>query len=156
MFCTLQKHSKIGTLLTIAMKTQNDIDKSIDDLLNRIEQECTEDPDTLLTIHPENYTTEHLFQLRGRWQQRNMQYRRLSSLIFGLGAASPIFFAFGMLGFWLSAVLGIIFLPLSVGCFMGFLIGIFLLSAKFKSSGYQEAILHAIDGELKRRGQFVE
>jgi len=39
---------------------------------------------------------------------------------------------------------------------MGFLIGIFLLSAKFKSSGYQEAILQAIDGELRQRGQFVD
>lgn len=138
------------------MKTENNIDKSIDDLLNRIEQECIEDPDTLLSIHPENYTTEHLFQLRGRWQQRHLQYCRLSSIIFGLGAASPVFFAFGMLGLWISTLLGIIFLPLSIGCFIGFLIGLFLLSAKFKSSGQQEAILEAIDGELKQRGQFVD
>ena len=138
------------------MKTENNIDKSIDDLLNPIQQECTEDPDTLLSIHPENYTTEQLFQLRGRWQQRHFQYCRLSSIVFGLGAASPIFFAFGMLALWISTILGIIFIPLSVGCFIGFLIGLFLLSAKFKSSGQQEAILEAIDGELKHRGQFVD
>lgn len=138
------------------MKTENHIDKSIDDLLARIEQECNEEPDTLLSIHPENYTTEHLFQLRGRWQQRNRQYRRLSNVILGLGAASPLLFALGMLGFWYRAILGVIFLPISIICFITFLIGIFMLAAKYKSSGYQEAILHAIDGELRRRGQFVE
>lgn len=138
------------------MKTDNHIDKSIDDLLTRIEQECNEDLDTLLTVNPEHYTTEHLFQLRGRWQQRNRQYRRLSTIVFGLGAASPLFFTLGMLGFWINAILGVIFLPLSVLSFMGFLFGMFIISAKYKSNGYQEAILRAIDGELKRRGQFVE
>jgi uncharacterized membrane-anchored protein len=138
------------------MKTDNHIDKSIDDLLSRIEQECNEDLDTLLTVNPEHYTTEHLFQLRGRWQQRNRQYRRLSNIVFGLGASSPLFFALGMLGFWIKAILGVIFLPLAVLSFMGFLFGMFIISAKYKSSGYQEAILRAIDGELKRRGQFVE
>lgn len=138
------------------MKTDNHIDKSIDDLLTRIEQECNEDLDTLLTVNPEHYTTEHLFQLRGRWQQRNRQYRRLSTIVFGLGAASPLFFTIGMLGFWTKAILGVIFLPLSALSFMGFLFGMFLISAKYKSNGYQEAILRAIDGELKRRGQFVE
>jgi len=138
------------------MKTENHIDKSIDELLSRIEQECNEDPDTLLNIHPENYTTEHLFQLRGRWQQRNSYYKRLSRIILGMGASAPLFFAIGMLGFWTHAIWGLIFLPLAVTAFMSFLVGIFMLSARYKSTGYQESILHAIDGELKRRGQFVE
>ncbi len=138
------------------MKTENHIDKSIDDLLGRIEQECNENPDTLLHIHPEHYTTEHLFQLRGRWQQRNRKYRRLSNIVFSLGASSPLFFAIGMLGFWMKAILGVIFLPLAMLSFMGFIFGMFIISAKYKSTGYQDTILKAIDGELKRRGQFVD
>lgn len=138
------------------MKTENHIDKSIDELLSRIEQECNEEPDTLLNIHPENYTTEHLFQLRGRWLQRNRNYKRLQRLVFGMGAASPLFFALGILGFWTTPFMGVIFLPLAVTSFMSFLVGIFMLSARYKSAGYQESILHTIDSELKRRGQFVE
>ncbi|WCL82181.1 DUF2892 domain-containing protein [Saprospira sp. CCB-QB6] len=138
------------------MKTRNQIDQSIDELLNRIEQECQEEPDTLLSIHPAHYTTEHLFQLRGRWQQRNREYQRLSRIIFAAGVAAPLFFGLGMLGFWSWAILGLIFFPIAATAFMFFLLGSIWLSAKYKSSGYQQAILKAIDEELKERGQFLE
>ncbi len=139
-----------------SMKTENRIDKSIDELLSRIEQECNEEPDTLLSVHPENYTTEHLFQLRGRWQQRNRSFKKSYSIVFGMGVLSPIFFSFGMLGFVYYPILGVIFLPLSISTFICFIFGIFIISTRYKSSGYQESILQKIDGELKRRGQFVE
>jgi hypothetical protein len=137
------------------MNTEKYIDKSIDDLLHKIEQECNDDPDMLLIVDPENYTTEHLFQLRGRWLKRNNDYKKMHKLVFGLGAISPLFFAIGMSGFTFSPILGVIFLPLSVFCFFGFLIGIFTISARFKSTGYQNSIIQTIDRELKKRGQFV-
>lgn len=138
------------------MKTKNHIDKSIDELLSRIEQECNDDPDTLLSVHPENYTTEHLFQLRGRWLKRNASYKKKHAIVFALGAFSPLLFSMGMVGFSYFPILGVIFLPLSVTSFMGFLFGIFSISARYKSFGYQDSILMAIDNELRQRGQYVE
>jgi hypothetical protein len=137
------------------MNTEKHIDKSIEDLLCKIEQECSDVPDTLLVIHPENYTTEHLFQLRGRWQKRNKEYKKMYQLVFALGALSPLFFAIGMSGFFFSPLLGVIFIPISVLSFIAFLLGIFMVSYRFKSYGYQESILSTIDKELKKRGQFI-
>lgn len=137
------------------MNTEKNIDKSIDDLLMKIEQDCNDDPDTILVIAPENYTTEHLFQLRGRWQKRNESYKKMYQIVFTLGAVSPLFFCIGMLGFVTSALLGVIFLPLSIFSFFGFLFGIFKISVLFKSTGYQNSILQTIDRELKKRGQFI-
>jgi hypothetical protein len=137
------------------MNTEKHIDKSIEDLLCKIEQQCNDEPDTLLLVHPENYTTEHLFQLRGRWQKRNKEYKKMYRLIFALGALSPLFFAVGMSGFLFSPLLGVIFLPISVLFFIAFLIGIFMVSYRFKSYGYQESIISTIDKELKKRGQFI-
>jgi hypothetical protein len=137
------------------MNTEKHIDKSIEDLLCKIEQQCNDEPDTLLIVHPENYTTEHLFQLRGRWQKRNKEYKKMYRLIFALGALSPLFFAVGMSGFLFSPLLGVIFLPISVLFFIAFLIGIFMVSYRFKSYGYQESIISTIDKELKKRGQFI-
>lgn len=137
------------------MNTEKHIDKSIEDLLCKIEQQCNDEPDNLLIIHPENYTTEHLFQLRGRWQKRNKEYKKMYRLIFALGALSPLFFAVGMSGFLFSPLLGVIFLPISVLFFIAFLIGIFMVSYRFKSNGYQESIITTIDKELKKRGQFL-
>jgi hypothetical protein len=137
------------------MNTEKHIDKTIDDLLQKIEQDCNDDPDTLLVIAPENYTTEHLFQLRGRWQKRNESYKKMYRIVFTLGVLSPVFFTLGMLGFISSAMLGVIFLPLSIFSFFGFLFGIFNISARFKSTGYQNSIIQTIDRELKKRGQFI-
>jgi hypothetical protein len=137
------------------MNTEKHIDKSIEDLLCKIEQQCNDEPDTLLIVHPENYTTEHLFQLRGRWQKRNKEYKKMYRLIFALGALSPLFFAVGMSGFLFSPLLGVVFLPISVLFFIAFLIGIFMVSYRFKSYGYQESIISTIDKELKKRGQFI-
>jgi hypothetical protein len=137
------------------MNTEKHIDKSIEDLLCKIEQQCNDEPDTLLIVHPENYTTEHLFQLRGRWQKRNKEYKKMYRLIFALGALSPLFFAVGMSGFLFSPLLGVIFLPISVLFFIAFLIGIFMVTYRFKSYGYQESIISTIDKELKKRGQFI-
>lgn len=137
------------------MNTEKHIDKSIEDLLCKIEQQCNDEPDTLLIVHPENYTTEHLFQLRGRWQKRNKEYKKMYRLIFALGALSPLFFAVGMSGFLFSPLLGVVFLPISVLFFIAFIIGIFMVSYRFKSYGYQESIISTIDKELKKRGQFI-
>ena len=137
------------------MKTEKHIDKSIDDLLQKIELECNNDPDTLLHLDPKHYTTDHLFQLRGRWQKRNKEYQKMYKLVFTLGALSPLFFALGMCGFVIHAIIGVIFLPLSVFSFLGFLFGILSISARFKSTAYQNSILENIDQELKKRGQFV-
>ena len=139
----------------MALYTEKHIDKSIEDLLCKIEQQCNDEPDTLLIVHPENYTTEHLFQLRGRWQKRNKEYKKMYRLIFALGALSPLFFAVGMSGFLFSPLLGVVFLPISVLFFIAFLIGIFMVSYRFKSYGYQESIISTIDKELKKRGQFI-
>ncbi len=139
----------------MALNTEKHIDKSIEDLLCKIEQQCNDEPDTLLIVHPENYTTEHLFQLRGRWQKRNKEYKKMYRLIFALGALSPLFFAVGMSGFLFSPLLGVVFLPISVLFFIAFLIGIFMVSYRFKSYGYQESIISTIDKELKKRGQFI-
>jgi hypothetical protein len=35
------------------------------------------------------------------------------------------------------------------------LFGIFNISARFKSTGYQNSIIQTIDRELKKRGQFI-
>jgi hypothetical protein len=141
--------------LYLAMNPEKQIDKSVEDLLLKIEQECNDEPDTLLMVEASNYTTEHLFQLRGRWQKRNEAYKKQYRITFSMGALSPLFFVFGMLGFVFSPILGVIFLPLSICSFFGFLFGIFSISARFKSLGYQNSILQIIDRELKKRGQFV-
>jgi hypothetical protein len=73
-----------------------------------------------------------------------------------MGALSPFFFSIGMLGFVYYPILGVIFFPLSISTLICFIFGIFIISARYKSSGYQESILQTIDGELNRRGQFVE
>ena len=138
------------------MKSKDHIDKSIDELLERIAMDMDSEPDSILHMNPGYFSTEHLFNLKNLWQKRNKRYNFYFKFVFGLGVLSPIFFTIGAIGFWTNGLLGIIFFPLSIVSFLSFFFGIFILASNFKSSGYQDKVKYEIDKELKKRGHLKD
>jgi hypothetical protein len=138
------------------MKSRDHIDKSIDELLDRIVEDFDAEPDSILNINPGYFSTEHLYNLKNLWLKRNKRYNLYFRLVFGLGVLSPIFFTIGAIGFWANGILGIIFFPLSIVSFLSFFFGIFILASNFKSSGYQDKVKLEIDKELKKRGHLKD
>ena len=74
------------------MKSKDHIDKSIDELLERIAIDMDLEPDAILNINPDYFSTEHLFNLKNLWLKRNKRYNFYFKLVFGFGVLSPIFF----------------------------------------------------------------
>jgi len=69
--------------------------ESIDNYLERLEREATNELQEFVALHPSYYTTDHLLDLRRQWLSEMQLFRQMQKMNLTIGACAPIWLGVG-------------------------------------------------------------
>lgn len=131
--------------------------ESLDNYLERLEKEATNELQEFVELEPSYYSTDHLLELRRQWLGEIQLFQQMQKVNIIIGACSPIWFTVGVLFLILEMeILAVIAFCLFSVFLLVFLIASFVVKRRFKSRGYLEFIGNLLNDELQLRGIRVQ
>ena len=131
--------------------------ESLDNYLERLEREASNELHEFVVLHPSYYTTDHLLDLRRQWLNEMQLFRQMQQMNITIGACAPIWLMVGILFATLEMeILTVIAFCLFSVFLFTFLVASFVVKKKFKSKGYLEYIGDLLNDELQLRGIRVQ